>query len=227
MPLSEKHGATESPSLESEVLALISAAAEGMFANDENGRILIWNQAAEAILGYSAAEVLGKACFDIVSGREFSGLPFCFKGCSVLAMAKAHHAPQAFTVKATTKSGEKVWIQTKIVVLSTEKWQGPITVHLFKKVPEPETDPRLQSKPEPNPYVTPELSPREKDVLALMARCMVAKEIGTHLGISTETARTHIQRILKKLHTHSKLEAVIIAMQSGLLNNGDLQVIQG
>jgi len=217
---------TENHSLETEVLALISATSEGMFANDENGRILIWNQAAEAILGYSPAEVLGKACYDIVSGREFSGIPFCFKGCSVLAMARAHHAPKAFTIETTTKSNEKIWIQTKIVVLSTEKWQGPVTVHLFKKVPRPETDPRKQDA-NTLPFVTPELSPREKDVLALIARCMVAKEIASHLGISTETARTHIQRILRKLHTHSKLEAVIIAMQYGLLNNGDLQAVQG
>ena len=205
--------------LEMEILSLISNTKDGMFANDESGRILVWNRTAEAILGFSAHEVLGKACYDIVSGREFSGIPFCFKGCSVVAMVKSHHAVKEYTMQVTTKSAGKVWIRTSILVLSMEKWQGQIIVHLFHPVPQPVADERAPAMP----AAWPDLSPREQDVLSLLAQCLVAKEIGAHLNISTETARTHIQRILKKLKTHSKLEAVIIAMQNGLIDQNTLR----
>ncbi len=210
-------------SLETEMLALISKTTDGMFANDDSGCILIWNRAAEDILGYSAKDVLGKACYDIVSGREFSGTPFCFKGCSVTAMAKAHHVVKDFTVQATTKKQRPLWIKTRIMTIATKKWKGPIIVHLFHEVPAPIKAPTSPS----NLPISglPELSPREQDVLVLLARCLVAKEIGTFLNISTETARTHIQRILKKLNTHSKLEAVILAMQHGLIEKSALQAL--
>lgn len=221
MPVLKKSTHCTPQSLETEVLALISKTTDGMFANDDTGRILIWNRTAEDILGYAAKDVLGKACYQVVSGREFSGLPFCFKGCSVIAMGKAHHVMKDFTVQTRTKTQRPIWIKTRIMTISTEKWRGPIIIHLFHEVPPPREDPRREAAP-PSPGA-PELSPREQDVLVLLARCLVAKEIGTFLNISTGTARTHIQRILKKLNTHSKLEAVIIAVQQGLIESDALQ----
>ncbi|MFQ5588686.1 MAG: PAS domain-containing protein, partial [Nitrospiria bacterium] len=102
MPVLRKSTHFKTQSLETEVLSLVSKTTDGMFANDDTGRILIWNRMAEKILGYSAEEVLGKACYRVVSGKEFSGVPFCFKGCSVVAMAKANHVMKDFTVQTRT-----------------------------------------------------------------------------------------------------------------------------
>src|SRR5215218_8884377 len=57
------------------------------------------------------------------------------------------------------------------------------------------------------------LSPRERQVLALLSRGWDNARIGRDLFISQHTVRTHIQNILEKLGLHSKLEAATFAMQ--------------
>jgi DNA-binding NarL/FixJ family response regulator len=57
------------------------------------------------------------------------------------------------------------------------------------------------------------LSPRERQVLALLSRGWDNARIGRALFISQHTVRTHIHNILEKLGVHSKLEAATFAMQ--------------
>lgn len=65
------------------------------------------------------------------------------------------------------------------------------------------------------------LSPREVEVLALMATSATYREIGAQLFISEETVRTHVKRILTKLGQPNRTQAVIAAMRLGLLELGD------
>ena len=60
------------------------------------------------------------------------------------------------------------------------------------------------------------LSPRERQVLALLSRGWDNARIGRDLFISQHTVRTHIQNILEKLGMHSKLEAATFAMQESM-----------
>jgi DNA-binding NarL/FixJ family response regulator len=60
------------------------------------------------------------------------------------------------------------------------------------------------------------LSPRQRQVLALLSRGWDNARIGRDLFISQHTVRTHIQNILEKLGMHSKLEAATFAMQRSL-----------
>jgi len=52
------------------------------------------------------------------------------------------------------------------------------------------------------------LSPREKEVLQLVAKGLLYKEIADQLGISFHTVRQHIGKIYEKLHVHNKTEAI-------------------
>lgn len=61
------------------------------------------------------------------------------------------------------------------------------------------------------------LSPRELDVLALMAEGLPNKVVAHRLGISLHTVRNHVQRILEKLGAHSKLEAIAKCARDGLV----------
>lgn len=61
------------------------------------------------------------------------------------------------------------------------------------------------------------LTPRESQVLALLAEGASSTGIAAELRVSHATARNHIQRILSKLHAHSQLEAVSIALREGLI----------
>jgi DNA-binding NarL/FixJ family response regulator len=53
------------------------------------------------------------------------------------------------------------------------------------------------------------LSPREKEILALLGKGHLYKEIAGHLGISVETVRTHIHNTYEKLHVRTRTEAVM------------------
>jgi DNA-binding NarL/FixJ family response regulator len=53
------------------------------------------------------------------------------------------------------------------------------------------------------------LTPREQQILALLSKGFLYKEIGAQLGIGFETVRTQLRSIYDKLHVHSRTEAVV------------------
>lgn len=61
------------------------------------------------------------------------------------------------------------------------------------------------------------LTPREKEVLRLMAEGVSSREIANRLGISYTTVRTHIRSLGSKLGVHSKLEAIVKARELALV----------
>lgn len=61
------------------------------------------------------------------------------------------------------------------------------------------------------------LSPREMDILDLVARGTSFSEVAERLFISPQTVKTHIKNIYRKLEAHSSTQAVYIARQRGLL----------
>ena len=52
------------------------------------------------------------------------------------------------------------------------------------------------------------ITPREEDVLKLLAKGLLYKEVADQLGISVKTMKKHIYNIYEKMHVHSKVEAV-------------------
>ena len=65
---------------------------------------------------------------------------------------------------------------------------------------------------------TEELSPRELDVLRLMAKGAANKEIGTELSISQSTVKTHISSIFQKLGVNDRTGAVTEALKKGIIS---------
>ena len=59
------------------------------------------------------------------------------------------------------------------------------------------------------------LTPREQDVLALVAQGMPNRAIGEQLGITERTARTHVSNILAKLGLTSRTQAALYAVEHG------------
>jgi DNA-binding NarL/FixJ family response regulator len=62
------------------------------------------------------------------------------------------------------------------------------------------------------------LTPREKEVLRLLAEGYPSRSIAAEMGISYTTVRTHIRGLGSKLAVHSKLEAVVKARELGLIS---------
>lgn len=74
-----------------------------------------------------------------------------------------------------------------------------------------------QSQPQPAEKQHPDLSPRETEVLRLVALGYSAQQIATELGISVSTVETHRTHVSEKLDLHGRAQLVRYALNAGLL----------
>jgi DNA-binding NarL/FixJ family response regulator len=66
-----------------------------------------------------------------------------------------------------------------------------------------------------------ELTPRELDVLRLMARGLANPQIAERLTVSEATVKSHVAHILEKLQVQNRVQAVVIAYESRVVSPGD------
>ncbi len=61
----------------------------------------------------------------------------------------------------------------------------------------------------------PNLSPREREIMHLMAEGGTAQDVGARVGVSVETVRTHVRNVIRKLQARNRVHAIAIALQRG------------
>ncbi|MFC9497705.1 response regulator transcription factor [Streptomyces sp. NPDC056982] len=68
---------------------------------------------------------------------------------------------------------------------------------------------------------------RERQILVLAANGNTNQAIGQALGLSKETVKTHLQRVLRKLKASDRTQAVAIAQRTGLIGDADVRIPSG
>jgi len=61
----------------------------------------------------------------------------------------------------------------------------------------------------------PALSPREREIMNLMAEGLTAERIGERLSVSVETVRTHVRNVIRKLQARNRVHAIALALERG------------
>jgi PAS domain S-box-containing protein len=214
--------------MDQDPLDLVAGTADAVVGTDEEGRIVIWNKAAERLLGHSAAEVLGKPCHDVLCGMDTFGNRFCDESCAVERMVRRREAVRHFELDLRSAAQKRIAASVSIVVVPGPRPTQHTVLHLlqplqdgsdsFRLVERIGTPANLQQTPGPSRDVpSSPLTGREIEVLRLLADGTGTEEIANSLFISVTTVRNHVQNILRKLDVHSKLEAVSLALRGHLI----------
>jgi DNA-binding CsgD family transcriptional regulator len=132
-----------------------------------------------------------------------------------------------------TKDGRLVWLNVSSLPVPSRKPDTFWVAHLFRDISTHAKVSQLVQElqavacpirvrpPEPCvasmpavPAALP-LSPREREILRLLATGKRTADMAVALGIRPKTVRNHVQRLLEKLGAHSRLEALAIAFPPG------------
>ncbi len=129
----------------------------------------------------------------------------------------------------STASGQRKWLSVSILVARMRRGPSPLTVHLLRDIDRRKKAERLSREivarlselsgqqavahlgnglPDQPPV---SLTPREISALSLLSQGRSTRQMAGELDITLATARNHVQRALRKLRCHSRLEAVLRA----------------
>jgi PAS domain S-box-containing protein len=212
------------PSGATSLMQLLAGTADGGFASDVEGRIVLWNHAAESMLGYPVNEAVGRPCCELLMGHDDNGNPLCCQSCHVVDSLNMREPAYTFDMRTRTKAGATIWLNVSTLIVSNDGI-GDMTIHLFRDVTATREFLALirehLSIPARLVRAAPEgteaLTRRELEVLRIISRGLNTKDIATKLHVSPATVRNHVQNILGKLGAHSRLEAVAYATRHRLI----------
>ena len=109
-----------------------------------------------------------------------------------------------------TEPGDLVWSVRAVAAGEAVIPRSVVRLVLAELTAQP--DPRL-----PSPEQLGELTPREREVMGLVAAGLSNGEIAEHLVVSPATAKTHVSRALCKLHARDRAQLVTLAYETGLV----------
>ena len=214
------------PTEVTDLAEMLAAIAAGGFAIDADGRIVLWNRAAESLLGYTVREAVGRRCCDLLMGDDENGNRLCCRDGHIMEFARTRTPVHSFDMRTRTKTGSTIWVNVSTLRISGDE-TGERTVHLLRDVTETREILALirERLAGPAPLVPAppdgtghgELTRREVEILHLIATGLNTKDAAERLHVSPATIRNHVQNILGKLGAHSRLEAVAYATRNRLI----------
>lgn len=195
------------PATSSDMADEVIRSGDALFAVDTDMHVVSWNPAAEQLTGIPAVHALGRPCWDVLHAVDENGAVVCHPGCSGARLAREGWPVPCRRLLIRTKDGQRlVFVSTISVRLPGQK---PLVLELLRDGVETATD---------DGPTESTLTPRQLEVLRLLADGIPAKLIARRLGIAEVTVRNHIRAILSELHCHSQLEAVAEARRRGLVH---------
>ncbi len=215
-----------------DLLQSLAEMADGVMAADGKQRILLWNRAAEALLGVTAQDALGRHCYQVLRCRDERGAPMCEQGCRTMTLATQGVPLPTSNILTQTTRGQPVWLNVSRLMLPPNRHDRASLIYFFRDVSRQIAVEQVlhqlaaslarvcaqgYSSNPGAPDLGMPLTGRERQVLALLAEGLGTSGLAGKLGISLCTAKNHIRHLLSKLGAHTRLEAVSLASRRNLI----------
>lgn len=171
---------------------------------DRNGTIRWLSRRATDLVG----EAVGKRFTSVLAPEQVHAVRSGF--------ARSMLGPrdtEAACVVVVSRHGRRVPLQ----LTSAPLCDGQTVVGLFALGREGRQPEVASPREHATRQVPDALTPRQQEVLVLLADGLGTRDLARQLGITEETVRNHIRALLRKLGAHSRLEAVVVAARMGLL----------
>jgi DNA-binding CsgD family transcriptional regulator len=187
---------SESPVAAATLEAMLGALPVPAFTTDLGGVVTWQNAAAQAVLGD-------------LGGAHFS------KAVPPEELQRAREGFAAVTLSGATTRRTGFFRATNGELVNQEVIAAPIRVDgniagVFGIA--------IPSSDLPRPAATEHLSPRQLDVLRLLAQAKSTSQIAADLHLAPETVRNHVRSLLKALGARSRLEATLVALRDGVVS---------
>jgi DNA-binding CsgD family transcriptional regulator len=169
---------------------------------DRQLRVIAWSDALAETTGVPTEHALGKPCWEMLRAIDEHGQVVCADDCALAHLGLRDMPVPTLHVTVPESGATALKMQT----LTTRTAHGRLLVHV--------TRPRERATDSGD--LAP-LTPRQRETLQLLAAGSNTLEIASALGISITTARNHVSACLRKLHCHSRIEAVAVARRRGLV----------
>lgn len=194
---------------------------------------MAWNQAAANFFQLAGSDALGRSCGEIIKGSDECG-SVCSKECIVRQAMDNHHPIRNFDLQVETANGQQ-WCNFSVLVAENGSSLNRFALHILRpidlrkrleilmrdfvvsntNVPAEEAIALISSTRSAGQEA--ELTNRELEILRLLSKGNSTSSVANRLHISSTTVNNHVQHILRKLDSHTRLEAIRRAEHAGLI----------
>ena len=171
--------------------------------HDVDGRFVHMNAAAEQASGKSNAELRGRLFTELLPPEARENVIAQFR------RAAEDGEPTDFETIFIDGGGTLRGVRAQHLPLRSDDAIVGVLILAFDVHSVPPMHVSLDSEPR--------LTPRQREILELIAAGLSTSEIAEKLTLSTETVRNHVRSVLRELHVHTRLEAIAAARRLGLL----------
>jgi PAS domain S-box-containing protein len=180
-----------------------------VIATDADGVVTTWNARAESLYGWSREEALGRHIGDLTVPEDSR------RTAEQIMDAIQRGASWEGTFRVRRKDGSRftAFVKDSPILGAAGRLIGIVGVSI--EIGDPALAEAVRTlvgdgtRPQRR---TRALSPREREVLALLARGLTGEQIAERLVLSPETVRTHIRNAREKLGASTRVEAVTMAL---------------
>ena len=171
--------------------------------HDVEGRFVHVNEAAERASGKTSAQLLGHHFTELLPPEVRASVAAQFR------RAVERGEPTDFETVFIDASGHLRGVRAQHLPLRSRGSIVGVLILAFDARRPPSGPVGLEPQPR--------LTPRQREVLDLIASGLSTAEIAAQLTISPETVRNHLRSLFSELHVHTRLEAIAAAQRLGLL----------